>query len=79
MTEKNLNLQQFVTEVRNKIKDEQTLAYFNENISYYDMSLGGCSCSRKTRENYAEDKFIQKINTLPQEILINLKSGAEVK
>jgi hypothetical protein len=39
------------------------------------MSLGGCSCSRKTREKYAEDKFIEKINKLDSNILLEVKTA----
>jgi hypothetical protein len=75
MIEKNLNLVQFASEIREKIKDPKLLSYFNDTTSYYDMSLGGCSCSRKTREKYAEDKFIEKINKLDSNILLEVKTA----
>jgi hypothetical protein len=28
------------------------------------MSLGGCGCSKNTREKYAEDKYIEKIQNI---------------
>lgn len=75
MIEKNINLKEFVDLIRGKIQSNNNFHTFNENINHYDMSLGGCGCSRKTREKYADDKFSEKITKLDESILLEVKQA----
>jgi len=74
MIEKNLNLSEFVDQIRNQISQHQEFSIFNDTISFYDMSLGGCGCSKNTREKYAEDKYIEKIQNIDNNTLLLFKT-----
>lgn len=74
MIEKNLNLSEFVNEIRNQIPEHKEFSIFNDTISFYDMSLGGCGCSKNTREKYAEDKYIEKIQNIDNNTLLLFKT-----
>lgn len=78
MIEKRVDLKTFVEVIRNKIPSNNNFQIFNETVNYYDMSLGGCGCSRKTREKYADDKFVEKINNLNPNILTEIKAVFEL-
>jgi hypothetical protein len=74
MITKEFNINTFSIFIRDHIKPDNLLSLFNEVVAYYDASLGGCSCSRKTRENYAESKFIKIINEVPNEVFPLIKT-----
>lgn len=74
MTEKTFNLIDFVAFAKENRSANNILSLFNDTITYYETSLGGCNCSRKTRENFAQDKFEEKIKSLDSEILNSIKS-----
>lgn len=74
MITKDFNISAFAVFIRDHIKQNNILSLFNEVVAYYDASLGGCSCSRKTREKYAESKFIKIINEAPNEVLSLIKT-----
>jgi hypothetical protein len=74
MTEKTFNLIDFVAFAKENMSGNNILSLFNDTITYYETSLGGCNCSKKTRQNFAQDKFEEKINSLDTEILNSLKT-----
>lgn len=74
MIEKNLNLSEFVKEARNQIPHHKEFSIFNDTVSFYDLSIGGCDCSKNTRERYAEDKYVEKIQNTDNETLLLFKT-----
>jgi hypothetical protein len=74
MITKDFNINTFSVFIRDHIRQDNLLSLFNEVVAYYDASLGGCSCSRKTREKYAESKFIDIINKAPDEVFPLIKT-----
>ena len=74
MTEKTFNLIDFVAFAKENMSQNNILSLFNDIITYYETSLGGCNCSKKTRQNFAQDKFEEKINSLDAQILNSIKT-----
>jgi len=74
MITKDFDIKTFSIFMKDHIKQNTIFSIFNEIIAYYDSSIGGCTCSRKTREKYAESKFIDIINKTPNEVFPLVKT-----
>lgn len=60
MNQVNLDLKSFVNLLENDKNDK--LNHWRDLIPIYNNTLGGCNCSRKSREAGALATFISKIN-----------------
>lgn len=64
------NIQEFINLITNNNKSH----HFSELITAYHNSLGGCSCNRKVREDYAKSIYM-KLKDEPKNIyaLVEIK------
>lgn len=74
-TEKYLNIFNFSQLYKN---NDQELNYYKDILKYFEASIGGCPCSKKSREEYANYKFIEIISSSNEEQLSKIKLLANV-
>ena len=70
ITEKYLNISDFSQLYKN---NNQELDYYKDILKYFEASIGGCSCSKKSRQEYANYKFIDIISSSNDEQLSKIK------
>lgn len=76
MNSLDLNLYSFA-ELLEKDKNEK-LNSWRDITTMYNSTLGGCNCSKKSREVNAQNYFIAKISNQSKESLIELKNLLKV-
>lgn len=69
--EKILNLAEFLVLYKDNVG---ILSFFKDIERYFQASIGGCSCSKKARQDYANYKFIEIISSASQEELQKIKN-----
>jgi len=73
--EKYLNISDFSQLYKN---NHEELDYYKDVLKYFEASIGGCSCSRKSRQEYANYKFIEIVSSSIDEQLSRVKLAANV-